>query len=74
MCDYDIPRCHHANIVDVMGFCVYPPIMYEYMDYALYDRLHKVCIKFHLLEDNRYGTCFHGTVLVTKGKNFQGCC
>lgn len=50
---YDIPRCRHANIVDVMGFCVHPPIiMYEFMDYALYDRLHKeVCIKFCLLED-----------------------
>ena len=36
-------RCRHANIVDVMGFCVNPPIiMYEYMDY---DRLHnEVCV------------------------------
>ena len=43
--NYDSLRCRHANIVYVMGFCIKPPIiMYEYMDYALHDVLHKgVC-------------------------------
>ena len=38
---YILYRCRHHNLVDMMGFCVAPPIIvYELMDCTLYDKLH----------------------------------